>query len=415
MFGEVIDKLKVETFNFHSHTVREREKFCGIEFVHEVSEKYLKKHSKSARNIVPLITCGRVEFIYTADDFLDIDGFDRLAGWDAFEHLIEVASGIKTLIVGETQIVGQIKSAFFEARKSGLCGGEMMGLLSEILRISKIVRNTCGIERRSFSSFVKSKALEIFGDTSHLTIFVAGTGKIAHDVFKIAGHFKKLIIYSHSRERAVEKSRMISETLGVEVDYVSSIYEGLEKSDVVVLATRHPGFLVKPEHIKMLTDKFPDKKLLLVDFAVPRNVSPDIKEKEKGIGGERIFLFDIDDVADRNVERNKIEQARGIIQKEIEKLRKKTEAERKVVVLANLRENFRETISSHLKKYTHLEEEDIETIASSLSQKLLHRFFEEFKKEDGENAGDKWIIIDTSDSKTKEKFRYRKEKVGGKN
>ncbi len=388
MLGEVIDKLKVETFNFHSHTVREREKFCGIEFVHEVSEKYVKKYSESSKNIVPLITCGRVEFIYTADDFLDIDGFEKLSGWEAFRHLVEVTSGIKTLIVGETQIVSQIKSAFFEARKSGLCGGEMMGLLSEILRISKIVRNTCGIERRSFSSFVRNKASEVFGGTSHLTIFVAGTGKIAHDVFKIASYFKKLIIYSHSRERAVEKSRMISEALGVDVDYVSSIYEGLEISDVVVLATRHPGFLVKPEHIDMLIEKFPDKKLLLVDFAVPRNVSPDIRRRKEGeIGESKIFLFDIDDVADGNVEQSKIEQAHSIIQKEIEKLRRKTEAERRVVVLANLRENFRKTISSHLKKYTHLDEEEIETIASSLSQKLLHRFFEEFKKgEEGDEV-----------------------------
>jgi len=373
MKGEIIDKLKVETFNFLSRSVSERERFCGVDFINSVSEKYINM-SQNVKSIVPLITCGRVEFIYIADDFLNLDGFEKISGWDALRHLVEVASGIKTLIIGETQIVGQMKTAFFQARKSGLCGGEMMGILSEILRISKIVRNACGIEVRTFSSFVRSKAEEIFGDISGLTIFVAGTGKIAHDVFKVSKHFKKLVIYSHNKDRAVERAKSISELLGIDVSYVWSIYDGLEMSDVAVLATRHPGFLVKKEHIQNLLEEHPAKKLLLVDFAVPRNISPDIKGLSPSI-----YLFDIDDVADRRFNDEKIRQARKLIDEELDKLKRKIDANRKVLHISNMREEFQNIIYSHLRKYTNLTDEEIEKISSSLSQKLLSKFFEEYK------------------------------------
>ncbi len=362
-----IEKLRVETYNFFSHGLKERENIlCGVDIFRDIVPEFLKRNPNE--NIVPLITCGRIEFIYTSDSFLNLDGFEKIVGWEALRHIISVLSGIKTLIFGETHIVNQVKSAFFEAKKKGWCGNEMLWLISEALRISKIIRNEINIEEKNFSLFVLDKAREIFGNIEDKILFVAGTGAVAHDVFKIASSFKKLIIYSHSKERAEEKIDRLKNFLSCDIGFVSSVKDGVDIADVAVFATRHSGFLLKKEHVLNR-----QKKLLVIDFSVPRNVDPEISNFGK------IFLFNIDSAKQLYVEPEKLDLAEKFIDREIGKLKKKLAFHEEKKELVQLKLDFEYIISEHLKKYTNLSDDEIEKISSSLSKKLLSRFFEDKK------------------------------------
>ncbi len=362
-----IEKLKVETYNFFSHGLKERENvLCGVDIYRDVIPEFLKRNPKE--NIVPLITCGRIEFIYTSDSFLNLDGFEKIVGWDALRHIISVLSGVKTLIFGETHIVNQVKSAFFDAKKHGWCGNGMLWLISEALRISKIIRSEINIEEKNFSSFVLDKAREIFGDLEDKILFVAGTGAVAHDVFKIANSFKKLIIYSHSKEKAKERIDRLKNFLSCDIDFASSVKEGVDITDVAVFATRHPGFLLKKEHVLNR-----QKKLLVIDFSVPRNVDPEISNF-----GE-ILLFNVDSARQLYVEPEKLDLAEKLIEREIVKLKKKLAFHEDKKELVQLKLDFEYIIFEHLKKYTNLSDDEIEKISSSLSKKLLSRFFEDKK------------------------------------
>ncbi len=362
-----IEKLRVETYNFFSHGLKERENIlCGVDIFRDIVPEFLKRNPNE--NIVPLITCGRIEFIYTSDSFLNLDGFEKIVGWEALRHIISVLSGIKTLIFGETHIVNQVKSAFFEAKKKGWCGNEMLWLISEALRISKIIRNEINIEEKNFSLFVLDKAREIFGNIEDKILFVAGTGAIAHDVFKIASSFKKLIIYSHSKERAEEKIDRLKNFLSCDIGFVSSVKDGVDIADLAVFATRHSGFLLKKEHVLNR-----QKKLLVIDFSVPRNVDPEISNFGK------IFLFNIDSAKQLYVEPEKLDLAEKFIDREIGKLKKKLAFHEEKKELVQLKLDFEYIISEHLKKYTNLSDDEIEKISSSLSKKLLSRFFEDKK------------------------------------
>jgi glutamyl-tRNA reductase len=362
-----IESLKVETYNFFSYGLKERENIlCGVDVYRNIIPEFLKKNPKGS--IVPLITCGRIEFIYTADNFLNLDGFEKIAGWKAFGHIVSVLSGVKTLIFGETHIVNQVKSAFFEAKKQGWCGNEMLWLISEALRISKIVRNEVNIEEKNFSSFVLDKAHEIFGDVKDKILFVAGTGAVAHDVFKIANYFKKLIIYSHSKEKAKERIDRLKNFLNCDIDFASSVKDGVEIADVAVFATRHPGFLLKKEYVLGR-----QKELLVIDFSVPRNVDPEISNFGK------IWLFNVDSAKQLYVDPEKLDLAEKLIEREIEKLKRKLALHQDTKELVQLKLDFEYMIFEHLKKYTNLSDDEIEKISSSLSKKLLSRFFEDKK------------------------------------
>ncbi len=397
MLADIIDNLKVETYNFQRHGIAERERICGIDIKDKITsmiEKRLNTGNSMKINVIPFITCGRVEVIYIGDEFFGIPDFERIEGWEAFTHLVEVAAGIKTLIFGETHIVRQMKDAFIEARENGLCDGSMLGLLSEVLKIAKRVRLTAGIEAKSFASFARRISKEVFGELHDKTIFVIGTGSIAHDIFKIAGEFSRLIIRSHDPQRARERAEKLKK-LGINVEHVATIKEGIMSSDVVVVATNHPGYLIKREQFE---GWYNSRKILVIDLSVPRNVDPQIQD----LGD--IILYNVDSASQKG-EEEKINLARKIIDEEIYKLRIKSMKENRVKRLAEVKEDFQKIIYEHLRKYTDIEDKEISVISQSLSQKLLARFFEEMKKE-----GISYMKSTNKDEYEEERMGKRKEK-----
>jgi len=129
-----------------------------------------------------------------------------------------------------------------------------------------------------------------------------------------------------------------------------------------------PDFLLKKEHVLNR-----QKKLLVIDFSVPRNVDPEISNF-----GE-ILLFNVDSARQLYVEPEKLDLAEKLIEREIVKLKKKLAFHEDKKELVQLKLDFEYIIFEHLKKYTNLSDDEIEKISSSLSKKLLSRFFEDKK------------------------------------
>lgn len=283
MLPDLIGQLKLETYNFSSHSVSDREKIiCGFDFKNLESIQRFKKYG--VKDLVPFVTCGRIEFIYFSDRFLGFDGFEKLSDFDAIEHLVSVVSGVNSLVVGETQIVSQFKKAFYDAISAGLATTKIFSIFSEVMRIEKRVRSEINIPSLSFGSVVKSKSLEIFGDISDKVLFVIGTGEVAHDIYRISKNFKKTLIFSRKKDRAEQKVKKIQEFFGADSEFICSIEQGIEIADVVVVATGHFGFLIKPDFVKNINKK----KKIFFDLSVPRNISPDV------CNNENILLYNVD-------------------------------------------------------------------------------------------------------------------------
>lgn len=370
MLPDLIGQLKLETYNFSSHSVGDREKIiCGFDFKNLESIERFKKYG--VKELVPFVTCGRIEFIYFSDRFLGFDGFEKLSDFEAIEHLVSVVSGVSSLVVGETQIVSQFKKAFYDAISTGLATTKIFSIFSEVMRIEKRVRSELNIPSLSFGSVVKGKSLEVFGDTSDKVLFVIGTGEVAHDIYRISKSFKKTLIFSRKKDRAEQKVKKIQEFFGADSEFICSIEEGIKLADVVVVATGHFGFLIKPDFVKNI-----NKKKIFFDLSVPRNISPDVCDNEN------ILLYNVDSFRRSIADFDVIELAKKIIKSEIDKLKSRVEMERKVKDIATLKNDFQKIIADYTKKYLNIPEDEIEDFSKSLSNRLLARFFEDMKSAD---------------------------------
>lgn len=367
MLSDVIDQLKLETYNFLSHSVSDRENvICGLDLKNIRNLDILKEQTQ---DLVPFITCGRIEFIYLSDRFINIEGFDKKFGIEAIEHLVSVVSGLNSLIIGETQVVNQFKKSFYDAVSSGLATTRILCVFSEVMKIAKRVRSETNIPSISFSSVIKSKIQEVFNDTENRTLFIIGTGEIAHDVFRLSRFFKKTLVYSRKKEKAEMSVKKIQDFFGAKAEFICSIDEGIKLSDIAIVATNHHGFLIKNQHIKEV-----NKKTLIIDLSVPRNVSPDI------LNNPNIILYNIDIIGENKLDPNTIELAKKTMKSEIDKLKLKLDMDRKVKEIACIRADFERIISEHVRRYLNLiDEGEIYAFSKSLSNRLLGRFFQEKK------------------------------------
>lgn len=373
MLADIIHKLKVETYDFLHHPIGDRERILRELKIDGTKSLLNIKLNGSIQDFVPFITCGRIEFIYLSDRFLGFEGFDRFSDFYAIEHLVSVVSGIRSLVIGETHVVSQFKKAFHEAVKLGLATPKAFSIMSEVMRISKKIRSQLFIPSYSFAGFIKKKAIEIFGDISDKELFIVGTGEVAHDVYRISKFFKRTLVFSHERERAQQIARKISDMFGGKAECEMSLIRGISRADVVVIATRHHGFIIKPEDVSDIS-----RRILMVDLSVPRNISPEVMRNSK------IILYDIDSLEREFVRQEFFDNTMEMVRAEINKLRFRTEMETKVKDLAQIASDFQIIIAEHVKIYLpFLTEEEVEDLSKSLSKKLLARFFSERK-----NRGD---------------------------
>ncbi|HYV18442.1 MAG TPA: glutamyl-tRNA reductase [Verrucomicrobiae bacterium] len=281
-----------------------------------------------------LSTCNRTEALVCGDpaaapglgDFLAAQGggigraeLERHAylhvDQAAVRHLFRVAASLDSMIVGEPQILGQVKTAWALGRAAGTVGAVLDGLLQRTFSVAKRVRSSTGIARApvSIAHAAADRAREIFGDLAGHHVAVVGAGKMARLAAQhiAAGGVGSLTVVNRSWQGADELAR----ELGGRAVSWDRLYDVLEGADVVIVSTAAPHHVIGLEEAQRLGRARRGRPIFLLDIAVPRNVDPRVHALEN------MYVYDLDDLkavaeAGLGERRREAEQAEAIVDRE---------------------------------------------------------------------------------------------------
>ncbi len=299
----------------------------------DVDEAYssFKKHAQ-LKECVILQTCNRIEIFATGDekDFDQIkktwasvagleenafkDNCEVSVNTDVYEHLLKLTSGLDSMVVGEEQILGQIKNSITFARNSKTSGEHLNTLFDKAIRVGTRVRNSTGISKGSISigSMAVKLAEENVDDMKSKQILLIGTGEAAALVAKSLN--KRGYQFSLS-SRTMERSTSFSKTVGGNPIDFNEILSNFGKYDIVFVATTAPYFLVTHERIKTALNQ-ENHGMMILDLSNPRTVD----EKVAELSGVKLMNIDqIAEIVDKNM-RSRIGQktsAEQIIKEEL--------------------------------------------------------------------------------------------------
>src|SRR6266567_1043461 len=207
---------------------------------------------------------------------------------DAARHLFRVTAGLESMVLGETEITGQIKNAYEIARNAGLTGRVLNRLFQRAFQATKEIRTRTGIGRGTVS--IKSTAVELIGrtDLPQQSIMVLGAGAMAENCVRllVKKGAKSIFISNRSFDRALDLATRCG---GEAVCFGYCLFE-MRDVDVVIAATSSAETLLGRDDVENLMKARRNRPLLLIDLSVPRNIDP-------AVGGlQNVALHNIDDL-----------------------------------------------------------------------------------------------------------------------
>ena len=216
---------------------------------------------------------------------------------DSVRHLFSVASGLDSMVLGETEIIGQVKSAYFAAQEKGQTGKILNTLFQRSFKVAKTLRSQTeiGAGRVSVASVAVDLAQKIFEDLKDVRVMVLGTGEMSTQV-TTAMVSKGAYPYVVSN-RHFDRAEEISRSLGGEAMRYEHYENHIQEIDILIAATGAPQPLIHPAQVRAWMKARHDKPLFLIDIAVPRNIEPSVEKLDN------VYLYNIDDlnsVADKN-------------------------------------------------------------------------------------------------------------------
>ena len=297
---------------------------------------------------------------------------------EAVRHLFRVASSLDSMIMGEPQILGQLKEAYRQAVDNRATTVLLNRLLHHAFRVAKRVRTETGIAGNavSVSYAAVELAKKIFGDLKGKKILIIGAGEMSelavrHLIRQGAGH---ILIANRTYERAKE----LAETLqGVPLAF-DRIPEALPEIDIVITSTGAPGYVVSAEMVASALRRRRNRLLFLIDIAVPRDIDPAAGDIEN------VYLYNVDhlqDMVDSNKEVRRMEamKAEEIIAEEIAVYEEWFNTLAVVPTIVSLREKMEaimkgelERSASWMKILDGEERSRIEILTASIINKILH-------------------------------------------
>lgn len=278
-----------------------------------------------AAEAVWLSTCNRVELYAVGDDALGdaIRRFfvehSRHQGMPpegamylmrepaSVEHLFRVASGLDSMVLGETEILGQLKKAYELARQHGATGARLNKAFQRAFNVSKQVRSETLIQRGGISvaSVGVELAERVFETVEGRSVLVIGAGETGEKVARaLISRGARSVFISN---RSPEKAQALALELGDPAVAIGDWSETAAKVDVIVSSTSFPGYILEEDRVRELMVKRHRRPLLLIDLAVPRDVDPAV------IGLPDVYLFNVDDlqaIADAHRREREAEVAR---------------------------------------------------------------------------------------------------------
>lgn len=360
-----------------------------------------------------LSTCNRVEIAITTDDRFDplaiVDAFlasrkgidseelgphlYRHEGKEAIHHLFRVAASLDSMVVGEPQILGQLKTAFGAAKDCGALCGWMEGLLTRAFSVAKRVRSETGIGQMavSVSYAAVELARKIFGSLSGRTIMIVGAGKMSE---LAARHLRRsgashVFVTNRTHERAVDMAALFQ---GTPVEYTRFV-SMLPEVDIVITSSGAPHYILHKEEMQRVIAARRNKPMFLIDIAVPRNVEPSVNDIDN------IFLYDIDDlqeVVNANLrERMKeAEQAEALVAEEVDRMMARLKVAEVTPTIVGLQEQLEQIRAGEIEKvrrkfgpFTAQQEEALEMLTRGIINKIAHGPISELRNHAGHPEG----------------------------
>ena len=360
-----------------------------------------------------LSTCNRVEIAVAAADGYDprtiVDAF--LTGWkaiglkgwepylyryegrDAIHHLFRVACSLDSMVVGEPQILGQLKAAYAAARERGALSGTLDGLLMRSFGVAKRVRSETGIGQMavSVSYAAVELARKIFGSLSHRVVMIAGAGKMSE---LAARHLRRsgateVLVTNRTHERAVEMATLFE---GTAVDY-TQFTATLPKADILIASSGAPHYILRKEDMQRVIAARRNRPMFLIDIAVPRNIDPAVNEIDN------VFLYDIDDlqeVVNANLRERKKEadRAEALVEEEVDRTMARLKAAEVTPTIVGLQEQLEQIRTGEMDKvrrrygpFTRQQEEALEALTRGIVNKIAHGPISELRNHAGHPDG----------------------------
>src|SRR5579871_1492277 len=341
-----------------------------------------------------LSTCNRVELLASTRHGSDLKDFlrsyfgvnsDALRSHiyefeqrDAVRHVFRVASSLDSMVVGEPQILGQVKEAYAVARGLGAVHSALEALLSRAFAVAKRVRTetAIGSSSVSISSVAVQLAQKIFGTLKDKVVYVVGAGKMAELAARhLIANGAETILFSN---RTFERAALLAEAFGGKAIPFEQLYETACHADIVLTSTGASEPLFRREHGERLLSQRKNRPMFFIDIAVPRNVDPEMNRLDG------MFVYDIDHLqgvaSNNSAERKKeAERAENIIELEVDRFASRMKSLAVVPTILSLQE-YCETIRQaeidrsrgKLGKLNVDQEAAVEAITRGIINKLLH-------------------------------------------
>jgi len=353
-----------------------------------------------------LSTCNRVEIVLSLQDGAEgLEIFRRFVhkfynlnhdefahcfyahhDYEAVRHLFRVASGLDSMVVGEPQVLGQVKKAYSLAKEAGAARNTLDTIFNRVFNVAKRVRTETHVAEASVS--VSSAAVElaeqVFGDLHGKTVMIIGAGQMGelaarHLVSKGAA---TVLVSNRTYEHAVV---LAEELKGLAIRF-NEIWDAMKRADIVISSTGCPHAIITRADMESLMASRANRPLFLVDIAVPRDIDPGVRE----IPGCTLANIDgLKEVTQHNLRQR--EEATGaadrIVEEEMAAFRERQEAQRVAPTIVSLRQRVEAIRQSELARTRALfgqltpeQEEALELVTQSLVNKILHTPFTELKQ-----------------------------------
>jgi glutamyl-tRNA reductase len=316
---------------------------------------------------------------------------------DAIRHLFRVASSLDSMVVGEPQILGQLKTAFSVAKDHGVVNSFMDALVTRAFSVAKRVRTETeiGSNAVSVSYAAVEMAREIFGTLANKKVLLIGAGKMSEAA---ARHLARcgvasIFITNRTHQRAQEMASLFNGKI-VEYDRYLTF---LPEVDIVITSSAAPHFILTGGQMRKVIAQRKNAPMFLIDIAVPRNIEPAVNQIDN------VFLYDIDDlqkVVETNLlgRKQEAEEAEQIVTEEVERMVTRLKSREVVPMIVSLHEQLESLRLGELTRYrgklgalTAEQEEALDQLTRSLMNKIAHGPISELRKQASQPDGHHFV------------------------
>ncbi len=314
---------------------------------------------------------------------------------DAVQHLFGVAAGIRSAVVGETEILGQVKGAWELARTEGAAQSTLNRLFRQALVVGKRARTETGISQHitSASQAAVAMAADHLGGLEDAKVLVLGAGDMAEGTAKalVAGGVRELLVANRTPARAQEIAERLGATAVPMVDFGTS----LAASDVLLTSTASPGSVIGVDDLAVINEARHGNPLLIVDVAVPRDVDPAVGELDG------VTLFDMEDIRGfvargLDARQGEMTGVEAIVGEEADRYRSDTSVRGVAPLVASMWDNAETIRTGELDRFRNrladlddAEREAVEALTKGIVAKLLHPPTSELKDSAGTARGER--------------------------